>query len=400
MLWVLASFATLFGLWHGYRLLVENAAAETIRRHRARLPEEREALAAIRRERPPVLEPFRPGNAWELILAFVRETEKRPRADLLPPAELRAADGVVHELDSLLHVASSLPPPPFRPFHEFAFDHQHPREWLEGLADRHLAGGRTEEALETTLLALGYAHELERQGSLGFRDFGLSMESAALRRAMGLLGRDLSPTAERRAGLVMERLDRMRAPLAASLGYERVSEREKYSEVLEPGGGLLCDFRVPGWRSLVFPPKVHVAWILGALDEAYEGLESAMRDTNEDGTEALRRIRRVAEIRVGCFDVQHWELVFVADTNARALCRAARTAFAVAEFAGRTGAFPPNLESLRGDFFSAVPLDPWTGRPLRYDGGRIWSARGAEVDGTQRSADLGNVVVTVPPPRR
>lgn len=51
----------------------------------------------------------------------------------------------------------------------------------------------------------------------------------------------------------------------------------------------------------------------------------------------------------------------------------ARAAVAVARFAAEHGSFPVSLDEVVPAYAAAVPKDPLDGKPLRYDGRRLWS---------------------------
>jgi hypothetical protein len=88
---------------------------------------------------------------------------------------------------------------------------------------------------------------------------------------------------------------------------------------------------------------------------------------------------------------EEWDDLWFLNPVAKSLIRGsaiavlAETGLALERYNIREGGYPASLEELVPDGLDAVPEDPWTGEPLRYErlsngGPRLWSVGPNEVD--------------------
>ncbi len=145
----------------------------------------------------------------------------------------------------------------------------------------------------------------------------------------------------------------------------------------------------PTWREL-WLDTIHEAKrasVLSRATAAPEGIDRLPSWSRAD--EAVRRLRTI-DARV----CQPWELpdpdLFRLDAAALMAMTLFRLGSALALFEAERGALPARLEELVPRHLPSIPPCPLTGKPLRYEAGRLWSdAAPLDPDsGYYKAADL------------
>jgi|GEM_PF-6946077 len=360
-------------LWRG-----RQADAESIREQRERSAGEQAEIVARPRGRAALVEPATPGEATAVVAAFLEAVQALPEAvravvedhvrgddDATP--ELAALVAEHHEpilrLEPLLTVWSTPPPPQFGSVEAGAdIERFMPgTRWIELAADVAILGGAAERALELALLEIAYGSEVAWGGHQVHDLTGAGIHKRGIRHlAAALAMAPVDAATARRARHALERLELARIPAADVVAIECASLRLL---LLDPGTSWDQTeddyFRRP---------------TLEALDGARDDLLAALAE--ED---AVATIRRVQELAAGPAPALLKMVMVVFPiwaaerANVVAWLRVARTALAVAEFVALEGVPPATLEALVPGLLPSAPVDPWSGTPLRYRPGAVWS---------------------------
>ncbi len=402
-------------------------AEAVIAKHRARLPAERAALAAMLKGRPALVEPAEEGDAAQVASAFIDAVYAIPQAekDKLGPYAIDTP-GTPEEQDAILEAhpeplttlarivrVPSTPATPPRDVEALVAPVPRLQEgarWIFAVLDRAVERGEGAKAMEIASQAATYAHDVQRRGTMLEHLIGYASENAAMRafmRAIPLGG--THPTAARRLRSLLDDLEASRSPLPVALASEGWLWRELVSS---PSLDRLLanmgrqDRENVGWRYLWSWP-VYRAAALEDWDDAMDARARAIEGADLDARGTIGRIAALPKLENGLTkqDVAVWPMFVTQRSRVRARALVVRTALAVVEATAKRGKPPASLQDLVPEFLSAVPTDPWDGKPLRYAPGKVWSVgRNGVDDGGTPPPDpdedkTGDVVVTIPPTR-
>lgn len=412
-----------FGAWRMIR-----GAEETVERHRARLMPEREEIAKAVSRRPALLEPAQEGDAREVVEAFLQalaavpaEDQKRlaeMRIDYAEPTPPEAIDAILSahpEVTAasrpLVRVASTAGPIFLKTDAWGGHTARIPpgRHWLDAVAARAAAHDRKADALRALLELAVLAEEFRRYGMTGDALLGAQAEGTAARGILAVLRLGaIDAETLNDAGRVLDGLERARRGLRTTTAVERTLARAALIEIADAGREDPGIRPRLGWRR-AWSLTVYMAEALEAWDATADALDAVLAATPDDGGATWRAAKELPQpdnVFLRLFTVA-WSMIVSQDANARACSRVARAALAVAEHLARRGTLPSALSNLVPDFLPAVPLDPWDGKPLRYEAGKVWSVgRNGIDDGgtppddtTDWSYTTGDIVAEAPKAR-
>jgi hypothetical protein len=424
-------------VWNAHRL-----ADDTFARHRRIYDEEIIALSARPRGRPAILEPAVAGNAEGVLDAYlsavaaVPDTERSRLAFLFSrsksssPEEqdrvLAAHPEPLAALGPLLHVPRSSSP--------MRIDDGGPilskglprvmdgARWIHAAALRGIARADAASVLRIIGDEAALGADVMSTGAIVPWLYGLSFENAAL----GNLRKTMSAAPLPADGLArlantLDGLDASRPSLVEVCDTERALVRG-FLIGSGPRRSVLDENtqREIGWRYL-WSERLATAAALREWDAIYDRLRVLMSSVRggDIGGGALDRRRAISEaghipeaadnpVITSC--LPNWGYILSKDGDLLATWRVARVSIAVALHVAKKKSLPASLADLVPAYLSAVPIDPWDGKPIRYamtaTGATIWSVGpdGKDDGGTpyadpDRTDGPGDIAWTVPSPK-
>jgi hypothetical protein len=245
--------------------------------------------------------------------------------------------------------------------------------WLAAASEWARERGDAAEGSAIALSAAVFGADVAREGSTVARMVGAATETVGTRRLGEAVSAGVDPASLRRARDVLLRLEAAREPVSRLVAWERGYVRSTMAARDEATG--LGAGPSPGVEYLWSKDLVRVE-TLDAWDGVADTVAAALEGSADDVPAALRRLAAVRPENAFLAHLvgSHEPWVRRCET-ARAWNRVATAACGVALFAARERAFPKRLDDLVPDLLPAVPIDPWSGTPLRYDPatGTVWS---------------------------
>ncbi len=407
-LWPVVAVLLLAGLWMWRFARAERVIAE----HKARLPAEWAAIAPLLKGRAALVEPTEPGDASEVVEAFLTAVEAVPESEQERLALYADPKGSPEEQDAILAAhpepvtlltrilrVSQRVPAPGRSLREGARSFAG-RSWLEAALDRALAHKDATRVVETAIAMAAFGEEVGRSALLQ-RGVAWPIERIALWRLMDAIGLGgLTADGAHRARVALDVMEAARPTVAAMLAMERMNCRAIASaleqDIVERAMGPRGRWEI-GWRWLWSWTLLRAA-ALEETDPAFDAVERAVTGGDWDALAAVRRLRMTPECDTALVReaVNRWPDLIEDRATVRAQAVVVRTALALVEEAAKHGTPPASLSELVPAYFPVVPTDPWDGKPLRYAPGKVWSVGGNGVDDGGATDD---VVVVLPPAR-
>ena len=399
LLWVGAAFAALVAIGFVVRAIAVSRAGDVLRTHAARAQAELDALRDPARALPglPALLPGASagGDAADVVDRYVAAVAAIPSADRdtvvdhwshgpkAIDAALAKRAGITDALLPVLSVAGTSPRPPTlidEPSSKAVVLRYHAYSWARTAAARALAHGDAARARRLALALMAFAHDVARGGTLLDQMVGLGFQESALRLLVASLASSpISGPEAAQLRRALEVLDDRRFPASRAVDGDRAAFRHlvaraglEGTDLLHRETGLLTARRT--WRWL-WSEKILLADAAENADVMFDAIARAATTVDGDPRAAVTSFpsrESSSNPLIGMLPAP-WSTWVRARTNVRALNAALRARLAVAEWTAAKGSAPAALSDLVPEILSAVPTDPWTNAPLRYDAGKVWS---------------------------
>jgi hypothetical protein len=371
-----------------YFLAVEGARRR-LREHREGLPKQWAALPLMP-GRPAVLEPYEPGEAARVRADLFAAVEAVPYEERSWVTETwtgpRGGDGIFDRHPEPLRLLLRLPHVPVTPTSiSLAALSTSPwsdsDRWAEAAFERAMRSKDPELALRIALAGLVLGADMERVGSHASWLVGSVAEvawSERMRRALDL--RRPSPHTAPSLRRALETIERTRAPVTFAVPVERVFVTEQWTGEFGRRAGLRLREEI-GWRH-VWSADVYVA---RRLEDDLDELNALERRIQTVDLHAPTAPSLLDAENLGDPPVRFalWSDAASFRLSARAWNAVLRAGFAIIE----KGPAPTVEEA-------DLPVDPWSEKPVRFDGSSVWSIGPDRVDdGGDAEKDL---VVALP----
>jgi hypothetical protein len=392
LLWVGLSFLALLAIGFVARAIAVSRATDVLRKHAARARAEFEALRDPARAPPglPALLPGAPGvgDAADVIDRYVAAVAALPSAERQTVVHPlwhgpKAIDAVLAKhaavTDALLPVlsvagASHRGPSPIDDASSAITARNEAFTWSEVAARRALAHGDASRARRLALAQMAFGHEVARGGALIDQMIGSGCQGGALRIVVASLAPSppVAAAEARELRLALEILDVRRFPADRAVEGDRATFREAVAREGVGATGLLTSPTAWRWlwseRILFADAAENADAMLDAIARAAARVDADPRAT----ASAFPAHESTPNPLIAMLTVPwpHWVR---ARTNTRALNAVVRARLAIAEWTAAQGAPPAALSDLVPAILPAVPADPWTNAPLRYEAGKVWS---------------------------
>jgi hypothetical protein len=423
--WALAVAALVALAIGGLLWSAHSRATEAFQRHDRRVKDIFAAIRARPGVRHPLGEPALPGNAW----AGYEDAMKR--FDMIPDADLeeftafqddenqgRVNDrekagmiferyaGLVEDLRRSVRHESFLPDYPYEEGLNMDVGVQARIRAAKFLAERAVflhQDVREADALEVLQVGLAASHDAARGGPiLSFLVMlvGEGIHVSTLRELMG--GHSFEAADLAALARTLDRMAAARPGIAQAYEAEEVALCRTLIDVaITPGFEQTQVYSERSWRFL-FSHRLAYAGALGDLERMFREARSVAGLATHLRSAAMERAcspERIGRNPVTRSLIPALSRVYLRDAVGQMNWTLMRVATAIAWYEAERGRVPERLEDLVPRYLPVVPACPFTGLPLGYRDGTLWSAGHNRIDeggtpGTDNDPDAidGDVV--------